>query len=213
MRQIFRNSLYVLSLLAALPAWAVDDGTKEAPPLDEDGDQSVTYSGIGLSKLSADFDNVKDAINLNVVIGFRIPTVNIFGIELELSSTVIPGQVDSQSCSTTGGGGGLPVIGGGGEGEETCTQSQNDFGTNGAGVYAVLRSPGKFYVMGKAGYRYVTTSLSELDEERSGNAYAGGLGYRWNLRKNNGFEFYYNKYAERLDFLGFSVSYGFGGRD
>lgn len=213
MRQFSHALACAAGLLLSAPALAVDDGTEEAPPSEDGGDQSVTYSGIGLSKITADFDNVKDAINLNAVIGFRIPTVDIFAVELELSSTVIPGQVDGQECTTTPGGGGLPILGGGSDDETNCTNAQNDFGTNSAGVYAVLRSPGAFYAMGKYGYRYVTTSLSELDEDRSGNAYAFGAGYRWNPRKNNGVELYYNKLTERLDYIGFNVSYGFGGRD
>jgi hypothetical protein len=141
--------LCAAALLLAQPAWAVDDGTREAPPVEDETDESVTYSGIGLSYVGTDFDNVDDAINLGVVIGFRIPTVNIFAVELELSTTVIPGQIDSQSCSTSGGGGGFPIIGGGSSPQTTCVRSQNDFGTNSAGVYAVLRSPGRFYAMGK----------------------------------------------------------------
>jgi hypothetical protein len=205
--------LCAAALLLAQPAWAVDDGTREAPPVEDETDESVTYSGIGLSYVGTDFDNVDDAINLGVVIGFRIPTVNIFAVELELSTTVIPGQIDSQSCSTSGGGGGFPIIGGGSSPQTTCVRSQNDFGTNSAGVYAVLRSPGRFYAMGKIGTRYVTTSIEELDDERGGSAYAGGIGYRWNPRKNNGVELFYNKFSDSLDMIGFSVAYGFGGRD
>ena len=67
--------------------------------------------------------------------------------------------------------------------------------------------------MGKTGYRYVTTSLDQLNDERSGSSYALGAGYRWNPRKNNGAEFYYHKLTDELDDYGFSISYGFGGRD
>jgi hypothetical protein len=205
------RSVLCVVLLYSASALAVDDGTREAPPA-EDEDETYTYSGVGLSRISADFDNVDEAINLNAVIGFRIPTINVFAVELELSTTVIPGQVNSQDCSTTGGGGGLPIIGGG-SGQTNCVTTQNDFGTNSAGVYAVLRSPGRFYGMAKIGTRYVTTSLEELDDERGGSAWAAGIGYRWNPRRINGVELYYNDFSENLEVIGFNVSYGFGGRD
>lgn len=218
MPQLLRSALGAAALLLSTSVLAVDDGTKEAPPADSETNDSATYSGVGLSKISTDFTNVEDAINLNVVIGFRIPTVNWFGVELELLTSVIPGQVKPEECQSTGGGGGGgpldPIFGGGDEGTSGCVRNaQSDFGVNSAGVYAVLRSPGRYYVMGKTGYRYLTSSLEGLNEDRSGSAYAGGVGYRWNPRKNNGAEFYYNKLTDSLDYYGFNISYGFGGRD
>ena len=82
-----------------------------------------------------------------------------------------------------------------------------------AGLYAVYRSPGKFYGMGKVGYRYAGTNIQELQADRSGSAYAGGVGYRWNPKKSNGVELYYNKFTSQITYYGLNIAYGFGRRN
>lgn len=220
---LFRSVLCATALALSTPVLAVDDGTREAPP-SEDLDEGVTYSGIGLSRMNVDdialnSNNtliIDSPINLNAAIGFRIPTVPVFSVELDLMITAIPGQIQRRSCSAVGGGGGLPPpLGGGGGGSTNCSESdEGDFGVNfGAGAYAVLRSPGRFYGMAKYGYRYLSTNIQEFPRERTGNAYGAGFGYRWNPRKNSGAEIFYSRLAEEMDAIGFNISYGFGGRD
>lgn len=221
MRSYFRRTLCAAAVLASAPVLAVDDGTKEAPPAEEGSGESVTYSGIGLVKFSASSFmpdssttlNFDDSIGLNVVLGFRIPTLPIFSAELEFATAVFPGQAHVTQCSSSlGGGGGL--LGGGGSGSSNCSTSDaGDFGVNSAGVYAVFRSTGEFYGMGKIGYRYLGTNVEGFPKKRNGTAYAGGLGYRWNPRKNQGVEFVYNRLSDEIKYLGFNISYGFGGRD
>jgi hypothetical protein len=192
---------------------AEEGGTETAPPPEED--VAVTYSGIGLSKVSSDFDNLDDAINLDVALGIRIPTVNWFAMEVALAFTVVPGENrGAASCGVSGGDGGLPIIGGGGSGSSSCeegTRSSNDLQMNNVGVFGVLRSPGKYYLVGKYGFRYITSSIDEIEEgdDQSGTAYAGGVGYRWG-RGLSGVELVYNRYSSQLDYIGFNIAYGFG---
>jgi hypothetical protein len=177
-----------------------------APRSDDDEELSTTYSSIGLQKVHADFDNVKDAINLDItMIGFRIPTVPWFGVELNLGFTMAPGQIDRSSSSSPTGCGGLlqpPCPAG-----STATSS-TDFASTNIGAFAVMRSTGKFFAMGKAGYRYMNTSIDELQNDRSGTAWGAGVGYRWN-RKGSYAEFGYTKWAEKINALGISISYSY----
>jgi hypothetical protein len=81
-------------------------------------------------------------------------------------------------------------------------------------VFAVLRSQGQFYAVGKLGYRFINSSIEEIQEgdDKSGTAYAGGGGYRWG-KSLSGVELMYTKYSDQIDYIGFNVAYGFGGRD
>lgn len=183
--------------------------TTETPPPAEDEPEELPaiYSAVGLQKIGTDFENVDDAVNLDVtLVGFRIPTVSWFAVELNLSGTVIPGQV--RESSTTGPSE-CPLL------DPFCTPtpgssttSETDFALTTAGVFAVLRSPGKFYGVGKVGYRYLSTTLPEYEDDRSGNALSLGAGYRW---KDDGTyaELGYTRIADGIDAIGFSVSYSY----
>ena len=162
---------------------------------DEELDEQVFYSGFGVSRASPDFVNVGSAINLEGVMGFRIPTVPWFGIELDIAQTIIPGENNpevqpSQNC------GGLL--------EPPCpgaTSDPDDFGMQALGISAAFKSTGRFYVTGKYGYRYITTSIRELDDDRSGNGFAFGVGYRWG-KGHSGVELAYKELAEDVDSIG-----------
>lgn len=197
----------------------VDEGTDSEPP-PEDDDGAVSYSGIGLSRVSSEFDNLKEAINLDFVIGIRVPTINWISAEINFSTTIIPGENQgARNCSTTGGSGGVPLLGGGTSGSTSCaggtfTRSGNDLQMNNIGVFAVLRSPGQFYAVGKLGYRFINSSIPEIQQggDRTGTAYGAGGGYRWG-RSLSGIEVLYTRYSDQLDYLGFNIAYGFGGRN
>ncbi|HUS24199.1 MAG TPA: outer membrane beta-barrel protein [Candidatus Binatia bacterium] len=184
------------------------EGTTAAPPAEEE-EMSTTYSGIGLSRISTSFSNVDPAINLDVAMGFRVPTVQWIGVELNLGFSMIPGQV-TETNSTTGTtctpleellGNCTPTSG-------ATTSSQDDFQALNLGAYAVLRSPGRFYGMGKLGYRYLNTSLPELSDDRSGTAWGIGFGYRWNKRGSYA-ELHYTRLSADLSAIGFELAYGF----
>ncbi|MBI3171623.1 MAG: hypothetical protein HYZ32_03410 [Hydrocarboniphaga effusa] len=187
----------------------VEEGTDSEPP-PEDEELSTTYSSIGLNKISTNFDNVDDAVNLDItLIGFRIPTVPWFGVELNLGFTMIPGQITETTPGSSG-----SVIGCGPLGLDPCpatgssTTSSGDFGVNTVGAFGVFRSTGTFFAMGKVGYRYLSTNLPELQENRSGSAWGAGVGYRWN-KKGSYAELGYLKLSDDVKALGFAVSYSY----
>ena len=189
-------------------------GTSMPPPEEEREELSTTYSSIGLQKVTADFANVDDALNIDVtLIGFRIPTVPWFGVELNGSFTMAPGQIDPNAGTPDDPGTCVPPDSGFPPG---CTPSTpgtqataaGDFTSTVIGAYAVLRSPGSFFVVGKYGYRYLNTSIEQLQDDRSGNAYSAGVGYRWN-RKGSYAELGYTKVADKIDGIGFTISYSY----
>lgn len=184
-----------------------EEGTDVPPPSEE---QSVLYSAIGAALVSADFKNVKDAVTLDItLIGFRLPNVSWLGIELNFGTTILPGQVKDRQ--TTGGGGDNC----GGLLEPPCedpstTTSTDDFVANYGGLWAVVRSPTRFYGMGKLGYRYADSNLPELENDRSGTGWGIGGGYRFG---SNGFaELQYTQITADLAATGLQVTYGFGRR-
>lgn len=178
-----------------------------APPVESE--LSTTYSSIGLQKMhvKASGVDVKDPVNLDfTMIGFRIPPAPWFAVELNLGFTMIPGQVNSSSSGSPG----------------TCTDplgifcgsssggsnGQNDLSLTTAGVFAVFRSTGSWFGMGKVGYRYINSSIDGFPENRSGNAYGAGVGYRWN-KKGSYAEIGYTHYSSEISAIGFSVSYSY----
>lgn len=189
-----------------LEAIAVEEGgTESEPPPAEDLDEQVFYSGFGISRVSSDFDNLEDAVNLDVILGFRIPTVPWVGIEIDLGQTVIPGE------NSGGGGGGL--TGGsntncGGLLQPPCpeaaapnTSDPDEFQMQALGASLVLKSTGKFYALGRFGYRYVATSIDELNVNRSGTGFGVGAGYRWG-KGLSGVQIQYQQLSDDIDAIG-----------
>lgn len=172
----------------------VDTGEDSAPPEER---LSATYSTIGLSKVGTDFRNVKDAVNLDTtLVGLRIPTFPWFGVELNASFTMIPGQVDQPNCP------GLPP---------TCpdniSTASDSFVAHMFGVYGVVRTPGTFFGTAKYGYRSLNSNLPELEDEQSGTSWALGGGYRWS---RDGFaELSYSKIADKVDSIALTLSYSY----
>jgi len=217
--QFLFSSACLALLLAAGPAGAIERDDKTtgtdtgAPPVEDE--LSTTYSSIGLQKISTKFSNVKDAINLDfTMIGFRIPPAPWLAIELNLGFTMIPGQIDQNAA--TGGNPGTCITPGFPPGctpptPGTTATSSSDFSATTAGVFGVLRSPGNWFVMGKAGYRYLNTSIDELSNDRSGSAWGAGIGYRWN-KKGSYAELGYTRFSSEIHGIGFSLSYSYDRR-
>lgn len=214
-----------LLMSASSLALAQDRSDSKEKSASEKERESITYSGIGIAAASTNFDNLKNAVNLSAAIGFRIPTQRIFSVELEIATTIIPGENSGPAPllgggDGGGGGGGLPIVGGGdggdggnggGGGGERRTQTGSDLQMNNIGIYLVARSPGRFYVMGKYGYGYTNNNIPELQEKRSDTAFGAGLGYRWNPDTLSGVELYFTRFNDEIDYAGFQISYGFGG--
>ena len=203
--------------LAATPAKADPSimGGKEggtdtrATPSEED--TAVTYSSMGLSRATPNFDNLKSGTNLDFGLGLRVPTINWVSAEINFDFTLIPGSNTSSSSGGGGACGGLlqPPCGSSGSGGR-FTSSTDDFQMQNIGASIVLRNPGRFYGMAKYGWRYLQTNVPEMDSERSGTAYALGLGYRWG-KGLSGVELGYQHYSSDLYGYGFNIAYGFGG--
>lgn len=174
---------------------------------DEDLDEQVFYSGLGIDRVSTDFDNLGEATNLQAVLGFRIPTVKWIGLEIDLGQTLIPGdyrdprpaQPAGPSCSP------IPTPGCGTPAqpaEEGAFDPQGDeFAMQALGLSLALKSPGRFYVMGRYGFRYLATSNEALNEDRSSEGFGVGLGYRWG-RGLSGVELAYKELGENVESIG-----------
>jgi hypothetical protein len=191
------------------PIMGGKEGGTDTRPTATDEDTAVTYSGIGLSRVTPGFDNLKTATNLDFGLGLRVPTINWVSAEINFDFTLIPGSNTSSSSGGGGGCGGLlqPPCGSGSGGK--FTSSQDDFQMQNIGANIVLRNPGRFYGMARYGWRYLQTTVPEMDSERSGTAYALGLGYRWG-KGLSGVEVGYNHYASDLYGYGFNIAYAFG---
>src|SRR5688572_17420548 len=78
----------------------LDEASKESPRQsraddeldDQELDEQVFYSGLGIERVSTDFDNLGEATNLEGVMGFRIPTLPWIGLEIDIAQTLIPGE-------------------------------------------------------------------------------------------------------------------------
>ncbi|MES0875010.1 hypothetical protein [Sinimarinibacterium thermocellulolyticum] len=196
------------------------DGSKASDSADRDDDEaSVTYSGIGLSRVSTDFDNLKEAVNLEGVLGIRVPNLDWIAAEINLSVSIIPGENRGGTAIIGGSDGNCisenpplpPGCTPASEGQQVTTTG-DDFQMQLIGAYLVLRSPGRFYATGKLGYGYQITSIRDIDErERSGSVYTVGGGWRYG-KGLGGVELLYSRFLSDVDAIGFSVTYGFGGR-
>lgn len=181
-------------------------GTDAPPPAteEEELDDQVFYSGMGISRVDSGYANLGEAFNLDLTLGFRIPTVKWLGLEIDIGQTIIPGENTGQSGGG-GGGGGCPIT------DPFCTPSPGTpaQGTNdrdelqmqALGLSLALKSTGRFYVLGRYGYRYIATSIDELNEERSGTGFGGGIGYRWG-KGLSGVELSYRELSEQVDSVG-----------
>ena len=175
---------------------------------DEELDEQVFYSGMGIERVSTDFDNLGEATNLEAVLGFRIPTAPWLGLEIDLAQTIIPGtyrdprpaQPPGPSCSP------VPTPGCGTPGtpaEDGASDGAGDeFAMQALGIGLALKSTGRFYVTGKYGYRYLLTSNDDLNEQdRSSQGLGLGVGYRWG-RGLSGVELGYQELADNVESIG-----------
>lgn len=179
--------------------------------------RAVTYTGLGLSRVSTAFDNLEDAVNLDLGLGARLPWLGWLSAEADLSFTVVPGENRGpQPCTTTGATPPSLLDPDGDPGSTDCapgafSRSQNDLQMTNVGAFLVMRTPGRLYLTGRGGYRFINASIDEIQDggDRRGAAYAGGLGWRWG-EGLSGIELAYTRYSSQLDYLGLNVAYGFG---
>jgi len=173
---------------------------------DEELDEQVFYSGMGVERVSTSFANLGEATNLDVVLGFRIPTAAWFAVEVDLGQTLIPGEYREPDAGSPGTPAGCGPLG-----TDPCPAtpaedgardaSGDEFAMQALGLSVALKSQGRFYVTGKYGYRYIATSNDTINEDRSGNGLSGGVGYRWG-RGQSGVELAYKQLAHDVDSVG-----------
>lgn len=193
-----RGALAAAMLLASVPALAIDDGSDSS----RSNRPQFTFSGLTFSRVSTDFENLEEAINLGFGLGVRIPSIEWVGLELDTSISVIPGEnLGTTRCRTGSGLGSLPA---------DCpndTRSGDELQMQVITLYGALRSPGRFFGVGKLGYRYMNTTIPELEEDgRSGTAWVLGAGYRYNERGGT-VELLYTQISDKMDAIGLSISY------
>jgi hypothetical protein len=183
---------------------------------------AVLYTAIGLHQVSTDFTNLSDALNMSVLAGAHLPWLTWLSGEAEFSFTVAPGNNHGGSALNNPGEAcivepsmldpdGTPD----GCGQATTTpvpgttRSQNDLQMTNLGGFLAARTPGPVYALARYGYRHITSSIAEIQEDKTGPAYTVGAGYRWRAGLSK-FELAYSHYSEHLDYLGLGVVYGFG---
>jgi hypothetical protein len=216
-----RLSVLLISAAMASPAMAAVPEPEGPQPVEEK--EAVLYGGLALNRVSADFTNLSEGLNLNVAAGAHLPWLTWLSGEVEFSFTVAPGNNNhggTTSSTTpctippstldpdgTPDGCGTEVV----TATPGATTSRNDLQMTNLGAFLVLRTPGRVYGMGRAGYRYVNTSIDEIqDDDEFGPAYGFGAGYRWRAGLSK-FELTFTQYSEHLQYLGIGVVYGFGG--
>ncbi len=174
---------------------------------------SATYTGVGVSRLAADFNNLKDAYDLDAIGGYNIVPSQPWGrisAELNLSVTVSPGKNEGppQSTTTPGGGG---IIGGGGGTTTTeegkFTQSNNDLQAFIFNLQGVYRTPGRFYGIGTAGFGLTNTSIEEIQDNGStAFTFGGGAGFKFG-EETAAVEVIYQRVSEDLQTIGIRFVY------
>lgn len=225
---------------SAAPAVALDNETKPDPEVlqqsgEKAGDENATvpeerdavvYLGLGGSKVHADFKNVSDAYNIDLVGGAHLPVLTWISGEIDFSFTVAPGN--NRGLATRSSTGGTPCIVPPGPLNPTgtppgCdvnaqaiplpgqTTSANDLQMTNIGAFVALKTPGRLYALGKYGYRYINCSIPEIQHgsDQDGTAYTYGLGYRFGVGLV-GLEAAYTHYSSQLEYYGLSLAYGFG---
>ncbi|MFT7127485.1 MAG: hypothetical protein ACI9HX_001163 [Pseudoalteromonas tetraodonis] len=166
-------------------------------------EDSIVYSGASFSRVSTGFDNLDDATNLNfTLLGLRVPNVSWFAIEANLGFTLQPGE----NSGSVGGGGGL-IGGGGGGGGGNNTASSEDLRINTTGLFAIFRTPGKFYAGAKYGFSKVTSNIEEVEDAASGTARGFTAGYRFNPEGFGQVELEFLDLGDQLDSIGLAFSY------
>jgi hypothetical protein len=185
-------------------------GTDTPPPEteEEELDEQVFYSGMGISQVETDFGNLGKAFNLDVTLGFRIPTVKWLGLEIDIGQTVIPGEYreprSAQPAQPIGCGTVLnPCTTPAQPAEEGADDpEQDEFAMQALGIGLAFKSTGRFYVLGKYGYRYMNTSNETINEgDRSSQGFGAGVGYRWG-KGLSGVELTYKELGESVDQIG-----------
>lgn len=224
--QTLRKAMLVGALLPAC-ALAQDNTARDRNPDDP------TYSSFRLTQARADFDNLDPGYNLGYNFGFRLPGFELFSVELDFSSTIIPGENAGAVTSPVLGGSdtgddgllgdGLGGLIGGDDGDmgdsssgesnpstARNTRSGNELLLNTVGIFARLETPRRLhprlFAAIRIGYSYVDSSIPELVEDSRGSeSYGIGVGYRYG--EGGRVELRFTQVADDLQYLGLGFSF------
>lgn len=167
---------------------------------------SATYTGVGASRVSTDFDNLGNAYNLDAVGGYNITPALPWGritAELNLGVTVSPGKNENTGSIAPGG----LLGGGGGNTTGNNTQSSDDLQTFILSIGGLYRTPGRLYGVGSIGYSLLTTSIQEIEDHgRTSFSYGGGAGFRFG-ENTAAVEVLYTRASEDLQLIGIRFIY------
>lgn len=213
-----------LSIFMSSVAYAQTDADND----DEEDRYDPTYQSFRIASVDTEFSNIDRAFNLGFTLGIRIPGLTWKGTEflsaeIDLSSTIIPGENSGGSTllgdncddgDDDGDGGiGLPIVGdliggSGSDGGGECRQSQSgsDLRMNTVGLFARARSPGRFFGAARVGYRFIESSISDLNDSQTGAAWSLGAGYQYSPR-GGAVELVYSQYGSDVNLIELSVSY------
>lgn len=196
-----------------------------SPALAQDADRNVGsgdrpfYSGTSIIFVDPNLENLDSAFGLSQTAGIRIPGVEWFAVELDLGLAFLGGENSGAASPFSGGGGGggggglLPGGGGGDNGggndRPNSTTSSNDFQAFTYGVFAALRTPGRFFAGTRLGYSGMNTNIPELDENSDGFTYTFQVGYRWSEATHNLVQLEYFEYENEAEHFGLTANYAF----
>lgn len=213
----------VLLIIAAMTLPARASTSEPTGPQPREEREAVLYGGLGISGVSSDFSNLSEAINMHIAAGAHLPWLTWLSGEAEFSFTVAPGDNHNDGttrtvtpCAVPPGmldPDGTPD----GCGEEVVTAvpgaaaTRNDLQMTNLGGFLVMRTPGKVYGIGRAGFVNVNSSVEEINtDDETSVAYGVGAGYRWRAGLSK-FELLYTHYSSHLEYLTLGMVYGFGG--
>jgi hypothetical protein len=173
---------------------------------------SATYTGVGVSQLDSDFQNLGKGYNLDAIGGYWITPELGWGrvaAELNLSVTVAPGKNAGQPQSDNSSPGGL--FGGGTSTTTTSsgktTSSSNDLSVYALALQAVYHTPGRIYGIGTVGFGLTNTSIQEIQDKGSTHVlFGGGVGFRFGAN-TAAVEVLYTKINQDLQTIGLRLSY------
>lgn len=220
MKNTIRTLATIGLLSAGCNAIALEELGKEDP-------DDLMFSSFRVSYAQPDYDNLKGGFNLGGSFGFRLPDFNMLAIEINLSTTLIPGENEGGvspplfNDGNNGNDGGIldPLLGGGDNGDNSgssgsnngkFTRSNSEFASNSFGIFASLETPRsispRFFATARIGYSYVDSTIPEMTEDGRGHG-SWGLGFGYRYGNDGRIELRYTQVSDDLFLIGLGYSY------
>lgn len=179
-RKIFGSVATLLVLGSAIAAGAAHAGVV----------RQALYGGIGVSRVEADFDNVKAATTLDGIAGFNLSPETSLGrlsAEINYSGTISQGKTEPATAN------------------ERNSRARSDFSVNGVQIMAVYRTAGPIYLLGTGGYCAYSTNIPEVEDQGDGGCFGGGIGLHFD--GSTGLEATYTQFSKDLSGIALRLIY------